>query len=275
MHSRFINPYTDYGFKKLFGEEGSKPLLIDFLNELLPAQHHIADLSFYPSERLPETEESRKAIFDIYCRSSSGERFIVEMQKAEQDYFKDRMVFYSTFPIREQAQQGRWDFKLAAVYCIGLLDFEFAPAEGAPQVLTRVQLKDDRNAVFYDKLTYIYLQMPVFTKTEAQLTTRFDKWLYFLKNLENLSQIPAILNEPVFLEGFRRAEIASFNTGELAAYEHSLMVFRDLVNVIDTAQRKGREEGLEQGLEQGLALALSRAIASGMSEADARKILGL
>ena len=271
MHSRFINPYTDYGFKKLFGEEGSKPLLIDFLNEMLPEQHRIADLSFHPSERSGETEASRKAIFDIYCRSSSGERFIVEMQKAEQDYFKDRMVYYSTFPICEQATRGDWNFKLAAVYCIGVLNFEFDLPGAEQQVLNWVQLKNDRNEVFFDKLTYIYLQMPAFTKNEAELTTRFDKWLYFLKNLEDFDEIPNILNEPVFLEGFKRAEIAKFNQAELAEYEESLKVLRDLVNVVDSAHRRGREEGREEGL----ALALARAVANGLPEAEARRMLGL
>ncbi len=271
MRARFISPYTDYGFKKLFGEEGSKPLLIDFLNELLPPQHRIASLSFQPSERAAETSGARKAIFDIYCRSESGERFIVEMQQAKQDYFKERMVYYSTFPIREQAQRGDWDFNLAAVYCIGVLDFTFAPDDGAPQVLTRVQLKDQGNTVFYDKLSYIYLQMPLFTKSESELTSHFEKWLYFLKHLEDFDEIPSILREPVFMEGFKIAELARYDETEVAAYEESLKVYRDIKNVIDSATRKGREEGREEGL----ALALTRSVAAGMSEADARRMLGL
>lgn len=103
---RYVNPYTDFGFKKLFGKEASKELLRDFLNELLPPHHRIAELG----NQLPELVESRSAVFDIFCQSASGERFIVEMQKAKQNYFKDRTVFYSTFPIREQAQKGDWKF---------------------------------------------------------------------------------------------------------------------------------------------------------------------
>ena len=111
MISKYFNPYTDFGFKKFFGEEGSKDLLIDFLNQLLPAHHQIAQLNFKNPENFSNTAEERKAIFGIYCESASGERFIVEMQKAKMHFFKDRSLFYSTFPIREQGQKGVWDFR--------------------------------------------------------------------------------------------------------------------------------------------------------------------
>ena len=90
MISKYFNPYTDFGFKKLFGEEGSKDLLMDFLNQLLPAHHQIAQLSFKNPENFSNTAEERKAIFDIYCESASGERFIVEMQKAKMHWTTKR-----------------------------------------------------------------------------------------------------------------------------------------------------------------------------------------
>jgi predicted transposase/invertase (TIGR01784 family) len=120
---KYINPYTDFGFKKLFGEEANKDLLIDFLNELLPPHHQIAYLTFQNVELLPDTEEERKAFFDIHCMASNGERFIVEMQKAKVKHFKDRALFYTTFPIRDQAKQGKWNFKLDPIYFIAVLDF--------------------------------------------------------------------------------------------------------------------------------------------------------
>jgi predicted transposase/invertase (TIGR01784 family) len=98
--SKYLNPYTDFGFKKLFGEEANKDLLTDFLNQLLPPQHQIAALNFRNNEQLPDIPLERKAIFDIHCISTTGERFIVEMQKAKMNFFKDRSVYYSTFPIR-------------------------------------------------------------------------------------------------------------------------------------------------------------------------------
>ncbi|TAF68052.1 MAG: hypothetical protein EAZ55_00890, partial [Cytophagales bacterium] len=86
--AKYINPYTDFGFKKLFGEEANKDLLIDFLNQLLPPRHQIADLNFRNPESLGDLPAERKAIFDIHCVALSGERFIVEMQKAKLKYFK-------------------------------------------------------------------------------------------------------------------------------------------------------------------------------------------
>ncbi|MFT4925996.1 MAG: putative transposase/invertase (TIGR01784 family), partial [Phenylobacterium sp.] len=98
----FINPYTDYGFKKLFGEEKNKPLLISFLNDLLGGKEQVTDLTFQNTEHLPDGGvKQRKAVFDIYCTNAKGEHFIVELQKAKQNYFKDRTVFYSTFPIQQ------------------------------------------------------------------------------------------------------------------------------------------------------------------------------
>jgi PD-(D/E)XK nuclease family transposase len=141
MISKYFNPYTDFGFKKLFGEEGSKDLLLDFLNQLLPAHHQIAQLSFKNPENFSNTVEERKAIFDIYCESASGERFIVEMQKAKMHFFKDRSLFYSTFPIREQSQKGLWDFRLLPVYFIAILDFIYDEQEDERKFRRDVCLK--------------------------------------------------------------------------------------------------------------------------------------
>ena len=104
LQDKYINPFTDFGFKKLFGSELNKDLLIDFLNQVLPGKHKIKDLTYARTEQLGNTETDRKAIFDLYCIGENGERFIVEMQKAKQNFFKDRSVYYSSFPIQEQAK---------------------------------------------------------------------------------------------------------------------------------------------------------------------------
>ncbi|MEP7337057.1 MAG: Rpn family recombination-promoting nuclease/putative transposase [Acidobacteriota bacterium] len=256
LQDKYLNPFTDFGFKKLFGSEPNKDLLIDFLNQLLPPHHQIQDLTYSQNEQLGASELDRKAIFDLYCTSPSGERFIVEMQKAKQNYFKDRSVYYATFPIREQGQRGDdWNFKLAAVYLVGILDFVFAEDKDDDEVCHWVQLKDQVNRVFYDKLTFIYLEMPKFNKPEAELETAFDKWLYVLKHLPELTDRPARLQERVFAKLFQAAEIGKFNREEMAQYEQSLKYYRDLKNVIDTAameaEAKGREEGRAEGLVEG------------------------
>ena len=231
MKAKYINPFTDFGFKKIFGEEASKPLLIDFLNVLLPQQNQIKDLSFRNPEHLGAIGADRKAIYDIYCENSKGEKFIVELQKAKQNYFKERTIYYSTFPIREQAEKGEWNYNLNAVFCIGILDFTFDDYVTEPErseVVHTVKLKDQNGTVFYDKLTYIYLEMPNFKLGEKDLTSRLDKWLFFIKHLEDFQSIPSIFqNEVVFVEAFNKAELAKLAPLELETYENSLKVYRD------------------------------------------------
>ena len=135
LQDKYVDLLTDFGFKRVFGTEPNKVLLIDFLNTLLPKQHYIQDVSFKNSENLGKTIIDRRAIFDIYCTTDSGEQFIVEIQKAKQNFFKDRSVYYSTFPIQEQAQTGDWDYQLAAVYTVGVLDFVFADHRDDPTMI--------------------------------------------------------------------------------------------------------------------------------------------
>ncbi len=233
--AKYINPYTDFGFKKLFGEEGNKDLLIDFLNQLLPTRHQIADLNFHNTEHLADVPAERKAIFDIFCTATSGEKFIVEMQKAKIKYFKDRSLFYSTFPIRNQAQKGDWDFKLAPVYLVAILDFAYDEAEDKRKFMREMTLKDQDGEVFFDKLQFRFLQMPLFKKQENELQTKFDKWCYFLKNLSNFDHIPAILNEPIFQKAFETSRLANLTPEQRSAYDENLMHYWGMKSAIDTA----------------------------------------
>lgn len=240
--AKYINPYTDFGFKKLFGEEGNKGLLVDFLNQLLPSYHQIKDLSFRNLENLPNTTEERKAFFDIHCEAESGERFIVEMQKAKVKHFKDRALFYTTFPIREQAQKGEWNFELSAIYFVAVLDFFYDENEEKAKFYRDVKLKDQDCETFYEKLHFKFLQMPAFTKTEKELKTHFDKWAYFLKNLEGFEDIPQILKEPIFQKAFDTAEVANFTSEQRAEYERSRMNYLGVKAVSDTAKEEGIDE---------------------------------
>ena len=259
--AKYINPYTDFGFKKLFGTPLNKDLLISFLNSLFDGKEVVRDLTYLNGESLGNGYGDRRAIFDVYCENEQGETFIVEMQKAEQQFFKDRSVFYSTFPIQNQGKKGIWNFKLKGVYTIGILDFVF-PNHEYPQDSLRHEVKlvdvDDKH-VFYDKLTFLYLEMPKFTKGEEELKTLYDKWLFVLHNLSRLMKRPAALQERIFTRLFEQAEIARYTPEERQDYEDSLKVYRDMKNVLDTAElrglekgrKEGRREGRKEGIEQG------------------------
>ena len=241
--SRYINPYTDFGFKKLFGEETNKDLLIDFLNAVLPAENKIAHLDFRDSEQLPDNVVDRKAVFDIACIGEDGQSFSVEMQKAKQLWFKDRALFYSAFPIQRQAQRGDWNFKLNPVFLVAVLDFEYDEAEERRKLYRLVSLKDQDGDPFSDTLKMVFLQMPLFTLTESELETQKDKWLFFLKNLESVVDIPVVLREPVFERAFATAEYLKYSPTMQEAYQNDLKAYRDNRNVLETARSEGRAEG--------------------------------
>jgi predicted transposase/invertase (TIGR01784 family) len=269
MKSKYINPFTDFGFKKIFGEEASKELLIDFLNALIPQANKIIDLKFKSTEHLGLREADKYAIFDIYCKNESNEKFIIELQKAEQNYFKDRTIYYSTFPIREQAEKGQWNYNLSAVFCIGILDFTFDDYENEPEkseVVHTIKLKNQHGKTFYDKLTYIYVEMPNFNKLEENLSSRLDIWLFFIKNLEDFQSIPSIFSDKIFVKAFEKAELAKFGQEEMDKYEASLIVYRDLYSVIDSAFIEGRSEGKIEGLEEGRQEGLEEGRQAGLQE---------
>ncbi len=252
---KYINPFTDFGFKKLFGEELNKDLLLDFLNELLKEeQGQIKDLTYLKTEHLGLTESDRKAIFDLYCENERGEKFIVELQKSKQNFFKDRTVYYATFPIREQAKRADWNFELKAVYTIAILDFVFDSDKNEPNKFRYdVKLQDiETNKIFYDKLTFIYLEMPKFKKSIDELSTRFEKWLYLIRNLNQLERIPESLRERIFEKVFETAEIAKFTPEQILSYEDSLKYYRDLKNSLDTAREEGEAEGIIKGEQIGI-----------------------
>jgi predicted transposase/invertase (TIGR01784 family) len=260
LKDKYIDPFTDFGFKKLFGEERNKELLLDFLNELLHREEgRIVSLSYIKNENLGISEESRKSIFDIHCENEKGEKFIVEIQKTKQDFFKDRTLYYSTFPIINQALTGDWNFELKAVYTIAILNFVFEEDKNdLHKYRYDVMLTDiETHKIFYDKLTFIYLEMPKFTKKVDELETRFEKWLYVIKNLSRLDNIPDKLREKIFEKMFKAAEIAKLTPDEYTVYIASLNSYRDYKNTVDTARREGKVEGKLEVAKKLLGMGMS------------------
>ena len=269
IEDRYISLLTDFGFKRIFGTKPNKDLLINFLNSLFDGFQVIKDVKYLNSEHVGDVFAERKAIFDVYCENERGEKFIVEMQNAYQKYFKDRSLFYSTFPIREQAPKGaEWNFQLEHVYTVALLNFDLEEeAFDKNDINHDVGLLDKKTLkVFNDKLSFKYVEIAKFNKTEEELDTLYDKWLYVLKNLSRLDERPSALKEKVFTKLFEEAEIAKFTPTELKEYEDSLKAYRDVKNSIDTALEKGREEGMAKGLEKGMAKGLEKGREEGMAK---------
>ena len=249
IEERYISLLTDFGFKRIFGTDPNKELLVNFLNSLFDGEEVIKDVKYLNSENVGDVYTERKAIFDVYCENEKGEKFIVEMQNAYQTYFKDRSLFYSTFPIREQAPKGSdWNFCLKKVYVVALLNYKISDeAFDSSDTIHTIALMDTKtNKVFNTKLMFKYVEVGRFDKTDEELTSLSDKWMYVLKNLSRLDNRPAALREKIFSKLFAAASVARFTPTELREYEDSLKAYRDIKNSLDTAKEEGREEGREQ-----------------------------
>ena len=269
LRERYVNPYTDFAFKLLFGTDLNKEILIGFLNALFSGRQVIKDVTYLNTEHLGSREADRRAVFDVYCENEKGEKILIEMQKGEQQFFKDRSIYYATFPIREQAIKGEiWNYELKAVYIIGILNFTFDDTDPSRFHHEVKLMETTTHEVFYEKLNFVYLEMPKFHKTEQELETLFDKWMFVLKNLARLMERPAALQERVFNRLFEAAEIAKFSPEKLYAYEESLKVYRDWNNVIDTATQKGEAKGLAKGRAEGIAAGMAEGIAKGIAEGE-------
>ena len=266
VKERYISLLTDFGFKRIFGTAMNKDLLICFLNSLFDGKQVVKDVSYLNPEHVGDVYTDRRAIFDVYCEGENGEKFIVEMQNAYQAYFKDRSLFYSTFPIREQ---------------VALLNFDMnEEAFEKEKIRHSVQLCDTAtHKVFYDKLEFIYVEIAKFNKSLEELETLYDKWLYALKNLYKLTQRPKELCDKVFDRLFEEAEIAKFTPQELREYEASKIAYRDIKNSVDTAKREGIAEGMEKGMKKGMekkSLEIAKKmLTKGMDEATVMEITGL
>ena len=265
---RYLNPLTDFGFKRLFGTEMNKELLISFLNALFHNKD-IRDVSYLNSEQLGDSEDDRRSVFDVYCEDAQGDKFVVEMQNVYQEFFKDRSVYYATIPIRDQGKKGDWDFELKAVYTVGVLNF--CLTDDPEHYVHEVKLVDlGTKEVFYDKLTFAYIEIPKFNKDEEHLDTMWDKWMFVLRNLSHLMDRPPALQERVFTRLFEQAEIAKLSKTELRNYTYGMDTLRDYKNGLATAKKQGialgRQEGIHLGRQEGIALGTEKGIALGKEE---------
>ena len=263
---RFINPFTDFGFKYLFGREVSKDVLIEFLNDLLQGERVITDLRFLNNEQEPEQKELRKVIYDIYCETDTGEYIIVEMQNRRQKNFKERGLFYQSQAIVNQGIKGNWDFKLDAVYGVFFANF-FLDGRENGKLRRDVALADlETGEVFCDKLRQIYIELPYFIKDENECETDFERWIYVLKNMEILERMPFKGRKAVFDRLEKMASKANMTVAERRQYEEEWKNANDYYNTLDYAKEEAQAEGRAIGLAEGRAEGLAEGRAEGRAE---------
>lgn len=252
-HEKYINPFTDYGFKKIFGDTENTELLRSLINDILglEGKKKIETIIFKNGELLPDNPEDRKAIFDLYCIDENGSEFIVELQKVYQEHFQSRALYYTTFPIQEQAIRGSWNFSLTPIYFIGLLNFEVDRFKTSNEFLHHGKITDIKTKeIMYDNLNMIYVEIPKLKKEKEELNSHLEWWLYVFQNLSQLQEIPQALKGDVIEKAFEKAEFINLPKAEQDKYHKNLKVYRDLINSLDTAHEQGKIEGkIEEKIE--------------------------
>ena len=249
--AKFINPFTDVGFKRIFGQEFSKPLLLDFLNSLLEGEKHIVNLTFLDKEQPALYDEDRSLIYDIYCETDEGEHIIVEMQNKSQPYFKSRSIYYISESIARQGERGSsWNYAIDSVYLIAFLNF--IPLDFKQQFRTDVVLAE-KNTVdqFSDKLRMIYLQLPLFKKEADECENQVERWIYLLKNMETLSRLPWAAQSAVFKKLESIADVGAMSRDERLKYDEALRKYRDTISVFEGVRMDGLMEGRMEGRKEG------------------------
>jgi predicted transposase/invertase (TIGR01784 family) len=244
MTSTYINILTDFGFKRIFADEKNKDLLIHFLNSIMRFQGiKIKDITYKNTEFVGEYEEDKKVILDLYCTNEKGEHFLIEVQRAEQEFFKKRLLFYASRLVQEQGIKGKkWDYNFKGVYSIAILDFDMPESE---EILNSYRILNEKtHTPFLDDFGFVIINLTQFNKQEHQLKSNFEKWLYLLKNLDKLKDIPLKLQQHLFVKLFNLAEYGALSKKEQKAYMESLKKYNDWENVLEFAQKKGYKKAV-------------------------------
>lgn len=249
--AKFINPFTDVGFKRVFGQEISKPLILDFLNNLLLGEEHVANLTFLDKEQPALYDDDRSLVYDIYCETDTGKKIIVEMQNKSQPYFKSRSIYYVSEAIARQGERGSmWNYAIDAVYLVAFLNF--CPMDFERKFRTDVVLADREGmAVFSDKIRMTFMQLPLFDKEAEECDNQFERWIYVLKNMETLTRLPWAAKSAVFQRLEQIADVASLTRQERMKYDEGLRKYRDTLSVLEGAREDGWAEGRAAGHAEG------------------------
>jgi predicted transposase/invertase (TIGR01784 family) len=243
---KYIDLTTDFGFKRIFGEE-NVDLLINFLNNVLKLVDPIVSLQYTNIEHKGRIKRERGAFFDLLCITSNEEHILIEVQNAPQLYFVDRILYYLSFMIQKQAKRGKWNFKLSKIYSINILNHTIDDDD--KRYFYQVQLMDvETKQVFYDKLSLYFVELPKVPEKEDKLQTTLDWWFYLLRHLPECSEIPEKLKEnEIFKRLFEEAEVANMTSEEYDLYVESLKVKnmytpQDFINDWKEALKESRKE---------------------------------
>lgn len=270
--SRYASVLLDSTFKRTFGTD--KELLMLFLEEVLPGRK-IRDITYTNTVNTNHDPALHDSVFDVECvDADTNERFTVELQLDDQEFFYDRALFYASLMIEKQLPKGRAAYEYPPVYVISLQNFStHNPDKG---FMFRFSLHEDSsNEKMTDRLNFIFLELPNARHYDTEGTSITEKICYTLAHMDTFENRPPKLKEKFFEILFKLLEIANFAPDERVKYQHEMTTERDRINQLDYARKKGREEGREEerakNAKNFLALGVDPATiakATGLSESE-------
>ena len=249
---KFADPKNDLAFKKIFGNEQHKNILISFLNSVLDFQgkREIVSVNLVNPYQVPKIPELKETILDIEATNKNNETFIVEMQKKDLGDFTKRSLYYTSKAYVAQLPKGQDYTRLKKVYFIGILNFNIF--ENKNYISRHLIINQETKTQDLTDFEFSFIELPKFTKELEELESILDKWIYFLKYANDLSLIPEeYKNIEEFQEAFTIATQTNWNKEELKVYEYMALKEFDEINALRTAERKGLAKGIEEGIEKG------------------------
>ena len=279
----FFDPLSDFGFKRIFASENNKDLLIHFLNACIADDvGTITDLSILPNEQSGVSPQEKKVVFDIYCRNADGQFFIIEMQRAKQHFFAERVITYVSRVVSSQAEKGARRYEIPYIYSFNILDYCAAEFDRCGNFFHKVQLKNEHNEIFSDKITYYFVELPKFAavKDKSSDSSPMHKWLELLTSIAgSTDQDYGASEKGVFRKLIEECKISKLNNMEKEEYEKSIFEYEDVQDAIACAREDGVEEGVEKGTRQLVQNMLAEGIAldiiarvSGLSNEEISKM---
>ena len=250
----FINPKTDFAFKKIFGSNQSKEILISFLNAILyPGQTVIQDLEIIDPYLAPQIQGIKDTYLDVKAKLAGGETVIIEMQVLNVEAFRKRILYNATKAYSLQLVTGERYNLLNPVIALTIADFEMF--DTSDEVISRFAFKEKQRLEEYvaDELELVFVELPKFDKELEELQSLTDKWIYFLKESFTLNEVPEIMGVvPEIGQAFSIANKANLTREELEDLERREMFIQDRRGAISLATRIGIEQGMARGMEQGM-----------------------
>ena len=252
---RFVDPKTDIAFKKIFGNNAHKSILIEFLNEILELDYPIESVEIADTYQPPKIYGLKSTSLDIKAKDQSKREFLIEMQVAKETWFSKRAIYYSSKAYSQQLAIGGNYQKLKPVIFLGILDFTAFDHES--HLSRHLLLNKETKQHDLKDLEFNFIELPKFTKSEQELETVADKWIYFIQQAIKLDHIPENTDTLALRLAYEVAAQHQWSSEELEVYEAQEMQLQISQNVFETARMdglaQGKEEGLAQGKEEGLA----------------------